>query len=55
MKKTKELIAAWMRFEQTGKVADYLNYCAQSDREGTGTDAAENERTGHTGENPEQR
>lgn len=55
MREDKERLAAWMQFEQSGTVADYLNYCAQIDREGTETDAAENERTGHTGEGPEQR
>lgn len=36
---------AWVRFEQTGKICDYLSYVAQKNEEGTNSNAGDSERT----------
>ncbi len=58
-KKDELLLTAWNQFAQTGKICDYLNYCAQdkqlqSDGEGTETYAGDSEWVGNQGENPQQ-
>ena len=54
-------VTAWSCFEQSGKIQDYLNYCAktragaESVREGIENDAGDSQRIGHQGESSQQR
>lgn len=60
MKKSEQVSAQllWKQFEQTGKISDYLNYCAQqyeTIEEGTEEYAGDSKRTGDPRKGSEQR
>lgn len=54
-------LTAWSCFEQSGKIQDYLDYCAKTRagaervREGIENDAGDSQRIGHQGEGSQQR
>ncbi len=66
MKKTQSkadnnALQAWKCFEQTGKVCDYLSYCAQDsehmesiNKEGIENNAGDSKRTGYQGTGTQQ-
>ena len=48
-------LAAWKQFELTGKVSDYLEYCALGGGEGNDSDADDGKGPGDRRKDPQQR